>query len=56
MGSNRNLFGPFHGRLPVGLASPSQWDNIQNYPSGSSYQQLDYGLFGPFILLKEERL
>jgi hypothetical protein len=56
MGSNRNLFGPFHGRLPVGLASPSQWDNIQEYPSGSSYQQLDYGLFGPFILLKEERL
>jgi hypothetical protein len=52
-GSNRNLFGPFHGRLPVGLASPSQWNNIKGYPSGSSYQQLDYGLHEPFKLMKE---
>jgi hypothetical protein len=53
IGSNKNLFGPFHGDLPIGLASAHQWDNIENYPSGKKYQQLDYGLFETFILEKE---
>lgn len=52
-GSNKNLFGPFHGRLAVGLAAPSQWANIKDYPSGNQYQQLDYGLKGLFMLEKE---
>jgi len=54
VGSNRNLLGPFHGNLPVGLATTGQWENIKNYPSGKKYQQLDYGLMDGFILEKKE--
>ncbi len=50
MGSNRNLFGPFHGDLPVGLASAHQWDNITVFPAGSKYQVPDYGLMEDFVL------
>ncbi len=52
IGSNKNLFGPFHGDLPVGLASAHQWDNITGYPPGEEYQQLDYGLMEEFEILK----
>ena len=49
-GSNRNLLGPFHGRIPKGLSGPGQWMNIGEIPEGNSYQQFDYGLFDNFVL------
>lgn len=53
IGSNKNLFGPFHGNLPIGLASVQQWSNITNYPSGAKYQQVNYGLMENFELQKQ---
>ena len=50
-GSNKNLIGPFHGRIPKGLASPGQWKGARDgMPEGVAYQQLDYGLFDDFII------
>jgi hypothetical protein len=51
-GSNRNLLGPFHGRIPKGLSGPGQWMNIGEIPAGNAYQQFDYGLFDNFVLEK----
>jgi hypothetical protein len=59
VGSNRNLFGPFHpvvvgsfdSSVP-GIASPSHFRFITKYPSGNEYRQLDYGLMDDFWLEK----
>jgi hypothetical protein len=47
IGSNKNLLGPFHTNR-TGLASPWDFRNVKNYPSGAEYRQLDYGLMGDF--------
>ena len=51
-GSNRNLLGPFHGRIPKGLSGPGQWMNIRDMPEGNAYQQLDYGIDKFSILIE----
>ncbi len=50
VGSNKNLLGPFHNNPAPGLVSPGHFRNVRSYPSGSNYQQLDYGLMGDFRL------
>jgi hypothetical protein len=54
IGSLKNLLGPHHNNPAPGLASPWLWRNIKTYPSGTNYQQLDYGLFEDFTLYKGE--
>jgi hypothetical protein len=54
IGSLKNLLGPHHNNPPVGIAGPWLWRNIKTYPSGSDYQQFEYGLFDDFILSKGE--
>jgi hypothetical protein len=49
-GSNKNLLGPFHGNPAPGAVSPWHFRGVKSYPSGSSYQQLDYGLMDDFWL------
>ncbi|MDR3262151.1 MAG: hypothetical protein LBT78_10020 [Tannerella sp.] len=50
VGSNKNLLGPFHNNPSPGLVSPWHFRNVKTYPSGSEYQQLDYGLMTDFAL------
>lgn len=50
IGSNKNLLGPFHNNPPMGVVSPRNFRNVQKYPAGNEYHQLDYGLMGDFIL------
>ena len=52
VGSNKNLLGPFHRNPGKGFVSPWTFRNVGDYPSGSEYQQLDYGLMGDIILEK----
>jgi hypothetical protein len=56
-GSNKNLLGPFHGKPAPGMVSPWHFRGVKSYPSGSDYQQLDYGLTDDFRLeeIREER-
>jgi hypothetical protein len=54
IGSNKNLLGPFHNNPAPGLVSPGHFRNVKTYPSGSDYQQLDYGLMDDFVLKKAE--
>ncbi|MDR1594384.1 MAG: hypothetical protein LBS43_07885 [Prevotellaceae bacterium] len=49
-GSNKNLLGPFHNNPAPGLVSPWHFRGVKKYPSGSDYQQLDYGLMDDFWL------
>jgi hypothetical protein len=49
VGSNKNLFGPFHNSDP-GIASPWHFRGVKNYPAGNVYRQLDYGLMDDFRL------
>lgn len=48
-GSNQNLLGPFHKDIK-GLVSPWDFRGVKNYPSGTEYRQIDYGLIGGFEL------
>ena len=50
VGSNKNLLGPFHNNPAPGLVSPWHFRNVEGYPAGSDYQQLDYGLMDDFWL------
>ncbi|MDR0845690.1 MAG: hypothetical protein LBN71_10765 [Tannerella sp.] len=44
IGSNKNLLGPFHNHPSPGLVSPGHFRNVKTYPSGSDYEQFDYGI------------
>jgi hypothetical protein len=54
VGSNKNLLGPFHNRPAPGMVSPWHFRNVNAYPSGNDYQQLDYGLMSDFALKRAE--
>jgi len=54
IGSLKNLLGPHHNNPAPGLAGPWLWRNVKNYPPGSDYQTLDYGLYDDFVLSKGE--
>jgi hypothetical protein len=54
VGSNKNLLGPFHNNHRLGAVTPGHFRNVKAYPSGSDYQQLDYGLMDDFWL--EEKI
>ena len=51
VGSNKNILGPFHNNPQPGLVSPWHFRFVKTYPSGSEYQQLDYGLMDDFTLV-----
>jgi hypothetical protein len=53
-GSNKNLLGPFHNHPSPGLVSPWHFRNVKTYPSGSEYEQFDYGLMDDFALQAAE--
>ncbi|MCE5346461.1 MAG: hypothetical protein LLG13_09265 [Bacteroidales bacterium] len=54
IGSLKNLMGPHHKNLKLGLTSPGSWRNVNTYPAGKDYQMLDYGLFEEFVLYTSE--
>lgn len=51
VGSNKNLFGPFHNESSIGFVTPNLYKGTTEWPSGEDYLQLDYGLYEPFILM-----
>jgi hypothetical protein len=51
IGSLKNLMGPHFNNPAPGLTAPGHWRNVKNYPPGSDFQLLDYGLFEDFNLL-----
>lgn len=51
VGSNKNLFGPFHNESSIGFVTPNLYKGTTEWPSGKNYLQLDYGLYEPFVLL-----
>jgi hypothetical protein len=50
VGSNKNLFGPFHNNHALGIVGPGHFRDVRFYPAGNDYQQLDYGLMDDFEL------
>jgi hypothetical protein len=50
IGSLKNLLGPHHNNVRPGLASPWSWRNVKNYPAGSDYDMISYGLYESFTL------
>ncbi|MDQ7949190.1 MAG: glycosyl hydrolase [Pedobacter sp.] len=52
IGSLKNLLGPHHSNPPSGYVAPALFRKVTGYPSGNSYQTLDYGLFKDFDLLE----
>lgn len=50
VGSNKNLFGPFHNESSIGFVTPNLYNGTTEWPSGKDYRQLDYGLYEPFVL------
>lgn len=50
VGSNKNLMGPFHNNPAPGMVGPDNFRKDGGCPSGSDYQQLDYGLMDDFVL------
>ena len=50
VGSNKNLFGPFHNSSSIGFVTPNLYKGTTIWPSGKEYLQLDYGLYKPFLL------
>lgn len=51
IGSNKNIFGPFHNTSSIGFVTPNLYKGITKWPSGDRYLQLDYGLYEPFRLV-----
>lgn len=51
VGSNKNLFGPFHNDSSIGFVTPNLYKGTTEWPSGKDYRQLDYGLYEPFELV-----
>lgn len=51
VGSNKNLFGPFHNDSSIGFVTPNLYKGTTEWPSGKDYRQLDYGLYEPFELM-----
>lgn len=51
IGSNKNLFGPFHNESSIGFVTPNLYKGTAQWPAGQNYLQLDYGLYEPFILV-----
>ena len=52
-GSPKNLFGPHHGKITPGLASPWSFRSAPDeMPPGTSYHQLDYGLMEDWQLIQ----
>lgn len=49
-GSNKNLLGPLHSNYAPGLVGPWLFRGPADYPPGSEYKQLDYGLMDDFAL------
>lgn len=52
VGSNKNLFGPFHNESSIGFVTPNLYKGTTEWPSGTDYLQLDYGLYEPFTLVE----
>ena len=55
VGSNKNLFGPFHNESSIGFVTPNLYKGTVNYPAGKDYMQFDYGLYEPFLLLSKSK-
>ena len=53
IGSNKNLFGPFHNSSSIGFVTPNLYKGTTVWPSGKEYLQLDYGLYKPFLLISK---
>jgi hypothetical protein len=53
IGSLKNLLGPHHNNHKPGKAGPKQWRGVKEYPAGSNYQMLDYGLMDDIYLYKK---
>lgn len=51
IGSNKNIFGPFHNESSIGIVTPDLYRGTTEWPSGGNYIQLDYGLYEPFKLV-----
>ena len=51
IGSNKNLFGPFHNHSSIGFVTPNLYKGTINWPSGEDYILFDYGLYEPFLLI-----
>jgi hypothetical protein len=52
-GSPKNLFGPHHGKITPGLASPWSFRSAPDeMPPGTAYHQLDYGLMEDWQLIQ----
>ena len=51
IGSNKNLFGPFHNISSIGFVTPNLYKGTTKWPVGSEYLQLDYGLYDSFVLV-----
>jgi hypothetical protein len=52
-GSPKNLFGPHHGKITPGLASPWSFRTApEAIPPGTAYHQLDYGLMEDWQLIQ----
>ncbi|MDH5605117.1 MAG: hypothetical protein OEY51_14300, partial [Cyclobacteriaceae bacterium] len=50
IGSLKNLLGPHHNHPDPGLSSPWNWRGVTEYPPGTSYDMLDYGMMDDFFL------
>ena len=55
VGSNKNLFGPFHNQSSIGFVTPNLYKGTVNYPAGKDYMQFDYGLYEPFLLVSRTK-
>jgi hypothetical protein len=56
-GSLKNLLGPLHNHPPAGAAWPTQFEaGPPHQPSGSEYDNISYGLSGPFQLLMATKM
>ena len=55
VGSNKNLFGPFHNESSIGFVTPNLYKGTVNYPAGKDYMQFDYGLYEPFLLVSKSK-
>lgn len=51
VGSNKNLFGPFHNESSIGFVTPNLFKGTTEWPAGKNYLQIDYGLYEPFVLV-----